>query len=73
MGLNREGTTQSGGGGGLIRRERIRGDGLSCQMETLQRGGGTHYSCKMEDSSEGGAYQRERIMRDIRWGLIRGA
>ena len=40
MGLNREGTTQSGGGGGLIRRERIRGDGLSCQMETLQRGGG---------------------------------
>ena len=27
-------------GGGLIRRERIRGDGLSCQMETLQRGGG---------------------------------
>lgn len=71
MGLNREGTTQSGGGG-LIRRERIRGDGLSCQMETLQRGG-AHYSCKMEDSSEGGAYQRERIMRDIRWGLIRGA
>ena len=39
MGLNREGTTQSGGGG-LIRRERIRGDGLSCQMKTLQRGGG---------------------------------
>ena len=60
-------------GGGLIRRrERIRGDGLSCQMETLQRGGG-RYSCKIEDSSEGGAYQRERIMRDIRWGLIRGA
>ena len=40
MGLIREGTTQSGGGGGLIRRrERIRADGLSCQMETLQRGG----------------------------------
>ena len=35
--------------------------------------GGGRYSCKIEDSSEGGAYQRERIMRDIRWGLIRGA
>ena len=40
MGLIREGTTQSGGGGGLFRRrERIRGDGLSCQMKALQRGG----------------------------------
>lgn len=28
------------GGGGLFRRrERIRGDGLSCQMKALQRGG----------------------------------
>lgn len=41
MGLIREGTTQSGGGGGGLfrRRERIRGDGLSCQMKALQRGG----------------------------------
>lgn len=39
MGLIREGTTQSGGGGLFRRRERIRGDGLSCQMKALQRGG----------------------------------
>lgn len=39
MGLIREGTIQSGGGGLFRRRERIRGDGLSCQMKALQRGG----------------------------------
>ena len=39
MGLIREGTTQSGGGGALIRRrERIRGAGLSCQMKALRGG-----------------------------------
>lgn len=72
MGLNREGTTQSGGGGGLSEGSVLEGMAYLVKWRRF-REGGAHYSCKMEDSSEGGAYQRERIMRDIRWGLIRGA
>ena len=39
MGLIREGTIQSGGGGLIRRRERIGGAGLSCQMKALRGGG----------------------------------
>ena len=72
MGLIREGTTQSGGGGGLSEEGSVL-EGMAYLVKWRRFRGGGRYSCKIEDSSEGGAYQRERIMRDIRWGLIRGA
>lgn len=69
MGLIREGTTQSGGGALFRRRERIREDGVSCQMKALQRGEANLVKWRTllrEGFFKGNVW-------DIRWGLIRGA